>query len=151
MSQKIHYQDNIFFITILLKTLKDGLSLDIDSDFFLDKVLEDLDFIDSAIYRLTKELLSNERLIDRAEYLRETFGAEKQFSQLLSLLLNGEIAFSKEMTSFMNRLSDLQDKHRALQQEIMESLHSGILDERDDVDVVSQDELSELLREESLK
>lgn len=151
MSQKIHYQDNIFFITILLKTLKDGLSLDIDSDFFLDKVLEDLDFIDSAIYRLTKELLSNERLIDRAEYLRETFGAEKQYSQLLSLLVNGEIAFSKEMSAFSNRLSDLQDKHRALQQEIMETLHSGILDERDDVDVVSQDELSELLREESVK
>lgn len=78
MAQKIHYQDDLFFLTLTIKTLRDGLNLDIDAHLFLEKTVQDLVFIGTALDSLFSSLRDNERLIDRQEYLRELENVQRE-------------------------------------------------------------------------
>jgi hypothetical protein len=65
MTTKIHYDDNIFYLDSMVKTVKSGLSLDIDPEYFIDKVIEDILFLDSALLRTFASLKANFYLIKR--------------------------------------------------------------------------------------
>ena len=59
MSVKVHYEDNLFFLHSILRTLESGLRLDIDPEYFKDKILEDIFFIDASLMRTFSALKEN--------------------------------------------------------------------------------------------
>jgi hypothetical protein len=75
----------------MVRVLKNGLTLDIDSAYFLDKVVEDLLFIDTALSKIFAKLKENTHLIERNEYLRNLMLAKSSFSDLLEDLAESKI------------------------------------------------------------
>ncbi len=148
MSQRIHVQDDLFFITLMVKTLKDGFSLEIDADIFLDKAIEDIAFIDKALSKLFLFLEENTHLIERKEYLRSLLQIDKQFADLLSGVLNRDYSFSEALEDYRNKISATWDEHRRLFSSIQSMLSLAGSDEFGQTDIVSHDELSGLLGEE---
>ena len=63
MSKKTRHEDAFFFLTVMIRNLHDAVKLNIDDDYFFDKILEDCFFIDSAIQRIYKSLMENNHLI----------------------------------------------------------------------------------------
>jgi len=148
MSQRIHVQDDLFFITLMVKTLRDGFSLEIDSEIFLDTVVDDIVFIDKALLKLNEFLDQNTHLIERKEYLRSLLQIDKQFADLLSGVLNRDFGFSEALEEYRSKISAIWDAHRRLFSAIQSTLSLAGADEFGQTDIVSHDELSGLLGEE---
>lgn len=146
MSQRIHVQDDLFFINLMVKTLRDGFSLEIDGDIFLDKAVDDIVFIDKALAKLFDFLEQNTHLIERKEYLRSLLQIDKQYADLLSGILNRDYSFSEAMEDYRTKISGIWDEHRRLFSSIQSML--SLTDEFGQTDIVSHDELSGLLNED---
>ena len=65
MNERFNYDDNIFFLNSIIKTLDNGFFLDIDANYFTDKIVEDLFFIDRCIRKILESLNKNQLMIRR--------------------------------------------------------------------------------------
>ncbi len=52
MTRRINYEDDIFTIALQVRCLQDTLKLEVDADLFRDRVLGDIQWIDSVTARL---------------------------------------------------------------------------------------------------
>jgi hypothetical protein len=145
MNKRINFGDNIYALLSRIRMMRDLMALDTDPNLFLEKTLDDLEFIDNALKILLSELLENQYLIDRDEFLSHISELEWQFSRILSDFLNSEGSISvQSFPSIRDRIMLL--KTRSLERwKTMENAGStvGKLPEES---VVSSNEISELLK-----
>ncbi|MDR0447903.1 MAG: hypothetical protein LBH07_04470 [Treponema sp.] len=94
MNKHINYEDNIFILNIRIRMIQDLLILDTDADLFLNKTLDDLDFINSCLTSLLLSLKDNSRLIERDKQFYNLAETERQFHEILNVLDNGEGSIS---------------------------------------------------------
>ena len=145
MAHKVNYDDNLFFLMTLTRTLRAGVQLDIDPDYYLDKTVEDLFFIDRTLERIYESLRLNAYLINRREHLRELMRAKRAFADVLDEILDGTPAFSGHLAPFRTGLSEARDRHVRDISDIQRSM-SVESTEEDDQTIVSQDEYRFLLQ-----
>ncbi len=147
MAKRIHFEDDIFYLNLLIRTFRDGLELDLDTELFLTRAIDDLSFIDGAFERLLEELGGNERLIDRSDHLMNLLEAEERFAETIGRVSSGRGTLAQAFAPFAERFAELRTKslHR---RSVIEGATAFRADEPDDPYVVSQVELNELLKEE---
>ena len=125
--------------------ISEMITLDADSELFLEKTLEDIDFTDQTLGILLDNLQKNHRLIERDELLDHLSELEWQFAQVLTSLLNHEGNFSIEgIPSLKEKLLAIRE-NSLKRQKIAESLSPSKTDENSST-MVSSDEISELLK-----
>lgn len=115
MKQKIHYENDIFYLKTYIRILSDALKLNIDSFIFAEKTLEDINFIERIILKLYTSLEENPHLIRRADHLLSVLEVKKYFiTYLETLTRNGnpystdlKQAFPKLRRSVANHTRDL--------------------------------------------
>jgi hypothetical protein len=90
----INYEDNIFILNAKIRSIGDLMRLEAESALFLDKTMEDIDFIGDAAGKILANLLENKQLIDWDEHLYNLYDTEDRFYTLLKAMLNGQAAFS---------------------------------------------------------
>jgi hypothetical protein len=146
MDRQINFGDTIFILNIRIRMLRDMLRLDTDPDFFLDRTLSDLDFVDAALGTLLRELVENIRLIDRNGQLRSLYETERQILRVLWEMINGSGALSvASYPALQDRLVRLRDHSLERQKTIGQNLRVDAMPSSEPV--VSSDELNELLRD----
>ena len=145
MATKVHYEDNLFFLLQLTRTLEAGMSLDIDSEFFRDKILEDLLFVGEVSAKLFESLHEKTHLLRRREHLRSLLRANQHMIGVLRGLENNSLPFSAQLSSYRERLRALLSE-----QEQIHSTTKALLDapipEDDNRDQVSEEEFRFLLK-----
>ncbi len=146
MTKKIHYDDNIFFLDTMIKTVKSGLSLDIDPEYFIDKVIEDLLFLDGTLLLIFSSLKGNLYLLKRAEYLRSLLRGEKNFLDLVDAILEKKIPFSEHLTPLFDKLRTLRAEHLQACQEMKRLLTESREEPYPGADVISPTEFHLLLK-----
>ncbi|GHV71250.1 hypothetical protein AGMMS49928_22210 [Spirochaetia bacterium] len=146
MNKQSKVEDNIFAVNLRIKMLKDTALLDTDTGLFLDKILDDLEFIDQTLEALLKALEENSRLIRREGYYEDFSETEWQLNQLLSAFLNGSSSiFMDDNPLTRERISMLRMKSDARRKTIE---LSGVSEKKFSPEpLVSGAELSELLRD----
>lgn len=144
MPEKIHYDDNIFFMTALIRTLNDAVKLDVDADYFADKVLEDTLFIDTAIQKIYGSLNENMHLIRRNSYLHSIMKLKRSYGRLLEDLLATEGAFAMPFESMRPKLRRIAAGHLNDVKEIRDGLED-VQSVKVDSDTISYDELHFLM------
>jgi hypothetical protein len=146
MNRQINFEDTIFILNTRIRMIRDMLILDANPDFFLDKTLSDLDFIDAALGSLLRELVENTRLIDRNGQLRNLHETERQFLGVLRDLANGSGAMSAAVyPMFQGKLARIRERSLEGQKTIEQNFSDDKAPSSEPV--VSSDELSELLRD----
>ena len=90
----INYEEDIFFLNLKLKSLKDGLKLDIDASFFMQKVKEDILFISNVINHIYRALTDNIHMLKRMEYMKSLQRLMQQFSSLLENIVHKRFVFA---------------------------------------------------------
>ena len=144
MSVKVHYEDNLFFLHSILRTLESGLRLDIDPEYFKDKILEDIFFIDASLMRTFSALKENGYLINRAAYLRSLRRTVRAFADFLLRLNDGELGVPEIVNAYQERLASTLTTHQRVIRDI-----DGMLDhlapDEEASDVVSSEEYDFLL------
>ncbi|MFW5643042.1 MAG: hypothetical protein ACOCYQ_03360 [Alkalispirochaeta sp.] len=144
MSVKVHYEDNLFFLHSILRTLEGGLRIDIDVEYFKDKVLEDVFFIDSTLLRTFSSLKENGYLINRVSYLRSLRRTVRAFTDFLARVTSGNLGGGDFVEAYQTRLAATLDEHRHVLREIDVILDQLEPDEEAE-DVVSSQEYDFLL------
>jgi hypothetical protein len=147
MAAKINYDDDIYYLDTLVSAIQTGLSLDIDPEFFRDKIVEDIFFVDVSLKRIFDSLEENSFLIRRAEYLRSLLRVARIFVDFLHRLLAKEIAFAEHLEPYFLKLRGAVADHERTAERIDDMLQVAEPSEGDE-DFVSQDEFRFLLQED---
>ncbi len=147
MPQMIHYQDDLFFLSVQVKALDSVLSTEADPEYFKDRVIGDIAFLDGQLRLFGSMLAKNLLLIDRTEYLKLLERAVRTYAGVLEKLIGREYpraeAYAEEAKLFRERLAAQRELLSSLGGELSSSLSGDA-----ETDHVSQDELSGLLRED---
>lgn len=139
MATRVNYDDNLFYVMTLTRALRSGLQLDIDPDYFRDKVVEDIFFIDRTLEQIYEALRTNTFLINRRDHLRELMRAKRGFADTLDEVLASRSAFSEHLEPFRAKLAGAHEQHVRDISDIQRMLESGA-EEADQETIVSQDE-----------
>lgn len=104
MKQKIHYENDIFYLKTYIRILSDALKLNIDSFIFAEKTLEDINFIESTIGKLYTSLQENPHLIRRSDHLLSVLEVKKYFINYLENLTRNGNPFSTDLKQAFPKL-----------------------------------------------
>ncbi len=148
MQNRIHYEDDLFYLTLMIKNLREGFRLPLDSEFFQEKALSDLRFLQTTLHHFFDILKENTLLIRRAEYLHSLVKVEGDFIRLLKELLQNQLVFSENLAAFTPELNDYQTLHLSMEAEIRSILKVLSLEEESKHDVITPTELDLLMRPE---
>jgi hypothetical protein len=146
MPQMIHYQDDLFSLSVLVKSLDLILSTETDPDYFAERVGADIEFLDRNLRLFGGLLEQNTLLIERAEYLKLLERTVKAFTGVLDRLYASGYPRAQAFAGDGLRLGAAAQAQRTLLGSLGELLRSTLAGEAE-TDLVSQDELSELLKE----
>ena len=148
MTETMYYDDNLFYLNEIISNLDDAVKLDIDSDLFLDKFVEDIMFVESVLGQLYASLSENDLLIRRAEHLKRIMRSKQVFSELLTNIMNGDSTLGSKLQPFYQKFRELvreQKEHVAEIRTLLTSSAPAIQNE----DMVSQEEFRILLEDSS--
>jgi len=146
MAKRIHFEDDIFYLNLLVRTFKDGLELDLDADIFLNKIIDDLTFLDTTFERMLGNLSVNERLLDRNEQLLNLQEVEERFTEALAKVMSGRGTLSEALSPFFERFAELRARSLQRRSDIEET-KAVKSDNENDPDLVSPFEMNELLKD----
>ena len=145
MNKHVNFKDNVFILLIRIRMIQDAITLDADPEMFLEKVLDDIDFIDQTLRILLDYLRENDRLISRDGFLKYLSEAESRFERFLGDFLRHEGNISiREIPTISEKLLALQNGSMERQNTI-DSMGNNKNPETDNP-VVTKDELAELLK-----
>jgi hypothetical protein len=145
MHKQLNYEDNIFILNAKIRVISDMQLLDADPDIFLEKTLEDLDFIAAKLTLLYETLALNTQLISRNEQFHNLEEAHERFTELLNNMLRGTGCFNAQNYPLIREPLNTLAAHSLNQQNLIKAAmtEAGVnaLDQR----VVSAEELTALL------
>ena len=144
MPEKIHYDDNIYFLSALIRALNDAVKLNVDAVYFADKILEDSLFIDSSIQKIYGSLKENSHLIRRNSYLHSIMKLKRSYVGLLEDLLATEGAFAAPFESMRPKIRRIAANHMDDVKTIRNGL-SQVSEPRTEGDLITHDELHFLM------
>lgn len=142
----IHYQDDLFSLSVLVKSLDLILSTETDPDYFAERVSADIEFLDRNLRAFGSMLDQNTLLIERADYLKLLEKTVKSFIGVLDRLSGSGYPRAQAFAGDGLLLGAAGGEQRALLGRLGELLRSSLSGDAE-TDLVSQDELSELLKE----
>jgi len=148
MAAKINYDDNLFFLKSTLKIMRQGIQLDIDPEFFLKKIVQDLLFQHDCLNKMYQSLVKNTLLLQRIEYLRTILLAKKEFIEFIDVIHTVDASFARELVPFLPQLTQCKNQHEQDIAEILIILDDRNPDEHDETDIISQDEYKFLFHPE---
>lgn len=147
MPQQINYADDLYYIHSMVKSLRSGMTLDLDAEIFRDKITEDIFFVDSVFFRLLTSLKQNDRLIKRQEYLRMLLRALRSYGDFLGEATAGELPFGKHLLPLEEKFASVRAHVQEISQEIREILREEA-GRDENSSVISAEEYAFLLEQE---
>ena len=111
MTRKINYEDDIFSLALLVRCLQDILKLEIDPEFFRDRVLDDISWAHSMIGRVYQGLLASSLFVKRQEHLREIQKLKRAFVDVLDGLITKQVPFAEHVAESLDKLTAFRDAH----------------------------------------
>ena len=139
MATRVNYEDNLFFLMSLTRTIRSGLQLELDPDYFRDKLVEDIFFVDRTLAQIYEALRTNTYLINRRDHLRELMRAKRNFADMLDDVLEGGPAFAASLGGYRAKLAGARDQHVRDISDVQKAMDTGVPEE-DQQTIVSQDE-----------
>ncbi len=145
MTKRVNYEDDIFFLLLLLRRLKEGLKLKIDMEYFGSKIVDDILFIDEKIEMLLNLLKGHTLLIKEEEYLIDLKKLTRLFVDFLYDLIEKKFPGSYYFSDLLTSFKKIKGKHENFLEEIKSILKEIENREHDSEQIVSEEEFKFLL------
>ena len=143
MTRKTNYEDDIFTLGVIVRSLTDILRLEIDPEYFRERVAADIAFVDSAVNRIQDSLGGGSFLLKRNEYLRAIQKVKRSFVDLLDSILDKRVAFAEHLEGLRERYVEMRQAHEMDIAQIRSTLSQS--KSTDEEHIVSADEYKFLL------
>ncbi|MDR1419188.1 MAG: hypothetical protein LBI86_02320 [Treponema sp.] len=144
MNKRINFEDNLFALAMRIQMIRDLFALDADPELFLEKTMDDIDFIDCTLGVLLRELTENSRLLERDEAFENLSELEWRFDQALGEMYSGGGGISAASYPMLRERVALV-KSRSLERR--KTADASLSGSPSSEPLVSIDELSELLKD----
>ena len=145
MIQRLNYGDHIFFLAVRVRSLRDSGRLELGSAVFVDRIREDIIFVDTAIRTLSQSLKDGSLMKNRIVYLRDITRLMYEFSSMLTRIIAGETSISESLKPQFKSYQSLSDRLKGEIEEI-ETIINGIVGTNRDGDfIISEEEYKSLL------
>ena len=132
MSEKIHYEDNLFYLHMEITTMQNGLKLSIDNEYFASSIIKRIFTVDEVLTRHYELLKENPYLIRRNDFLYSIQKLKTKLSALIEAAQDKKNFFSQEDSSRFPELKRKMAAHledvRQIRREISETIDSGMED-----------------------
>ena len=145
----IYYDEDLFYLNEVIHTISDGFRLDLQSALFVDKIVDDIMFVENTIAILYGALMENELVIKRAEHLKRLVQTKVQFADMLEGVVRGDHRFGDAIAPFYSRFGEMAAGQRESAESAMTEVRSTKNTEMSTPDVVSEQEIRFLLMEEN--
>ena len=145
----IYYDEDLFYLNELIHTISDGFRLDLQSELFIDKSVDDIMFVENTIAILYGALMENELVIKRAEHIKRLVQTKVKFAEMLDEVVRGDHGFGDKIAPFYSRFREMAAGQRGRSESAMKELRSTKNIEMNEPDVVSEQEIRFLLMEEN--
>jgi Mg2+ and Co2+ transporter CorA len=148
MTRRVNYEDNIFYLSLILKGVTASLKLNIDTDLYRDKILDDIRFLDKTASSIHQSLKANHLMIDRLAHLKSLQKMNAAFIALLEDILEERLPLASALEQDFDLLQRIQSTREAELAGLQEM--SWKLGERaeDQEQIVSEKEFKFLLSSE---
>jgi hypothetical protein len=144
MLQKTVFQDNIYQLSRSIDVLHEGLMLELSGEYFFDKTVDDILFIDASIQKLLKQLQANSHTTGFNALLHSLHSCLNRYLLTIDLILSGKGCMADQFAPLSPKLKDIRINIAAIRENLAKDIQktdtSG-----DATDIVSSNELSELL------
>jgi len=143
MNEKVNYEDNLFYISMMIKNIKQSFKLNLAEEFFSERQAEEIIFIFHSLQKFLKDLSDNSYLINRNQYLYTMIKVQDHFTEMADqfLQIRQNNLWDEAMTAQIRKAIEktLLDKT-----DIRDLLHQQ---NQDDVekDLISNEELNFLM------
>jgi len=145
MTRKINYEDDIFSLALQVRCLQDILKLEIDPEFFRERVLGDIAWADAMIAKVYQSLAASSLFVKRQEHLREIQKVKRAFIEAIDGLLGKRVPFAQHVADSTERLRAIRDSHEKDIAEIRELLAGRGQGAPEEEHMVSPEELKFLM------
>ncbi len=144
MPVKVHYDDNLYYVQSIMRTIEAGLRLDIDLEYFYDKILEDIFFVEATINRTHMELRDNPIQINRVDHLRALRRASLAFTVFLDKLVARDFRVSGRFQMYFEKFTRTVEEQQKLR-ELVDSQLDQLDPDGEQEELVSSEEFGFLL------
>lgn len=143
MLHTIAFQDNLFQVSRYLDVIQGGLKLELSESIFAKKIFNDIVFFDSVIQRLFNQIIAQPGLPNRLDLMHCLYLSVTKYINIIGAIVN--LPPDKNVTNFdVSVFNNICKKHQEMQMQIAENIQIQDFS-NDSLDIVSQNELSELL------
>ncbi|HVP19908.1 MAG TPA: hypothetical protein VMU36_13030 [Spirochaetia bacterium] len=111
MTRKINYEDDIFSLALQVRCIQDILRLDVDPEFFRERILGDIAWADDMIGRVYQSLVASSLFVKRQEHLREIQKLKRAFVDAIDGLIARRVPFAQHIADSGDRLREIRDAH----------------------------------------
>jgi hypothetical protein len=111
MTRKINYEDDIFSLALQVRCLQDILKLEIDPEFFRERVQGDIAWADDMIGKVYQSLTASSLFVKRQEHLREIQKLKRAFVEAIDGILAKRVPFAQHLADSGERLRAIRDAH----------------------------------------
>ncbi|MCK5674019.1 MAG: hypothetical protein KAH95_11620 [Spirochaetales bacterium] len=134
-------------INDLLRHIQRNLKIDIDNDYFLDKIKSDLLFSENKLTNLYESLKDSTLQLDKDQYLRHLYKSKNLFIEIVENILNNSTGRSLDFSDFLPRLKEAVYEQQYEYNDIGDIL-SNNSEDGPGSDQISQEELMFLMSSE---
>jgi hypothetical protein len=145
MTRRINYEDNIFYLKLLLKQLQSGLKLSIDGELYAEKIAAEIFFLDKTVSEILRSLETNMLLRDRLELLKDLEGFLLRFVELLDEVLTAETGLAVELEGHHPDFQQMKERRLEDTRTIRETIDGSQSGEAEADQIVSEEEFKFLL------
>jgi hypothetical protein len=145
MTRRVNYEDNIFYLTLVFKGIAASLKLNIDTDLYRDRIIDDIRFLDKTASSIYQSLKANHLMIDRFAHLKGLQKLNSKFIALLQDILEERLPLASALESDFDLLERIRSNREAESAALKEMISKlgGSADDQEQI--VSEQEFKFLL------
>jgi len=108
MTRRINYEDDIFSLALQVRCLRDILRLEIDPEFFRERILADITSLDATISRIAQSLRASPSFAGHQEHLKELRRLDQAFCETLGDLVDRRAPFWAHLADRLESIAEMR-------------------------------------------
>lgn len=148
MNKKTNYENDLFYLTLMINTIDKSFKIKLDRNLFFDRIVEELLFIDQALQKLYTSLRDNKNLINREDFLHLVLKAKVKYRECIDQFLemtDEEDQGEGSVKSYFPQFERTRKTHERDMVDIMNILRASGESIDEYADITSRDEMSFLM------